>query len=43
MEEKKTQETKKTWISPEVAFDEVKNVEGGNLVNDSENTFNHIS
>ena len=35
MHEKQTQE-KKTWITPEVDFDEVKNVEGGNLTNDSE-------
>ena len=31
MHEKQTQE-KKTWITLEVDFDEVKNVEGGNSI-----------
>ena len=42
MHEKQTQE-KKTWITPEVDFDEVKNVEGGNAPNDSEDVLNHLS
>lgn len=38
MHEKQTQE-KKTWITPEVDFDEVKNVEGGNRPGYCEDSF----